>query len=108
MRLRDFTSARVMLGRTGHSVPTPELLNFQLSHARARDAVHAGLDVASLMIELKQRNLECLAAKSAASDRLTYLRRPALGRRLIPDSTHLLAAAKNGVDGGVVISAALS
>ena len=108
MRLREFTSARVMLGRTGHSVPTPELLNFQLAHARARDAVHTGLDVASLMIDLKQRNLECLAARSAAPDRLTYLRRPDLGRRFSPDSIGILGAAKAEFDVAFVIADGLS
>jgi ethanolamine ammonia-lyase small subunit len=108
MRLREFTSARVMLGRTGHSLPTPELLQFQLAHARARDAVHAGLDVMSLTIELKQRGLECLATKSAAPDRLTYLRRPDLGRRLSPDSIRILSAARSEFDAAFVIADGLS
>jgi ethanolamine ammonia-lyase small subunit len=82
MRLRDFTPARVEVGRTGHSLPTRELLDFQLAHARARDAVHQPLDVRSLVVELQQKNLPCVAVASAAGDRSTYLRRPDLGRRL--------------------------
>jgi ethanolamine ammonia-lyase small subunit len=73
--LRQFTPARVALGRTGHSLPTAELLRFQLDHARARDAVYEELDAASL-------GRPHLLLHSAAPDRATYLRRPLLGRKL--------------------------
>lgn len=72
--LRAFTSARVALGRAGNSLPTAELLRFQLDHARARDAVHQDLDPHLLPPHVLLR--------SAAPDRATYLRRPDLGRRL--------------------------
>jgi ethanolamine ammonia-lyase small subunit len=80
--LRDFTSARVALGRSGNSVATHELLDFQLAHAQARDAVHLALDARSLALDLEQRGLACEILHSAAPDRTTYLRRPDLGRRL--------------------------
>jgi len=73
--LRLFTPARVALGRTGHSVPTAELLRFQLDHARARDAVYQELDARSL-------GVPHLLLQSSARDRATYLRRPDLGRSL--------------------------
>jgi ethanolamine ammonia-lyase small subunit len=73
--LRSYTPARVALGRTGHSLPTRELLRFQLDHARARDAVYEALDPASL-------GVPHILLHSAAPDRETYLRRPDLGRRL--------------------------
>src|SRR5215472_3219049 len=73
--LRAFTPARVALGRTGHSLPTAELLRFELDHARARDAVYEALDPASLP-------MPHMLVRSAAPDRGIYLRRPDLGRRL--------------------------
>jgi ethanolamine ammonia-lyase small subunit len=73
--LRAFTPARIGIGRAGSGVPTQELLSFGLAHARARDAVHAALDVAGL-------GLDAQVVHSRAVDRETYLRRPDLGRRL--------------------------
>jgi ethanolamine ammonia-lyase small subunit len=71
--LRDFTAARVGLGRAGNSVPTREILDFNLAHARARDAVHLPLDVACF---------DALVLDTRARDRTEYLRRPDLGRQL--------------------------
>jgi ethanolamine ammonia-lyase small subunit len=97
--LRDFTPARVALGRTGHSVPTAELLRFQLDHARARDAVHEKLDPASL-------GLEVIVLESEARDRNIYLRRPHLGRRVSAASLDLLK--EGAYDAAIVIADGLS
>jgi len=106
--LRDFTPARVDLGRTGHSLPTAELLNFQFAHARARDAVHLPLDTNSLVVELQQKGLPAIVLASAAPDRATYLRRPDLGRRLNASSREKLAGVKPGYDAAFVIADGLS
>jgi len=106
--LRDFTPARVDLGRTGHSLPTRELLHFQLAHARARDAVHLALDANSILLELKQRELPGIILASAASDRETYLKRPDLGRRLSPESRERLLPLKSNYDAAFVIADGLS
>lgn len=96
--LRQFTGARVALNRTGSSISLNELLDFQLAHARARDAVHESLDLVllpRLIGELKTvqaRRLSTLVLESAAPDRATYLRRPDLGRRLSDDSEARLPA----------------
>src|SRR5580693_8554086 len=50
--LRRFTMARVGLGRTGNSIATRDLLEFQLAHARARDAVHGPFDPHGIAAEL--------------------------------------------------------
>src|ERR1700689_147646 len=68
--------ARISLGRVGHSLPTKELLAFQLAHARARDAVLNDLNCTFFA------SYEPLIVHSSALNRAIYLRRPDLGRRL--------------------------
>ena len=82
--LRRLTAARIGLKRTGASLATGPLLDFQLAHARARDAVHEPLDEARLIAELGGLGVPVLKAASAAADRQSYLMRPDLGRRLAP------------------------
>jgi ethanolamine ammonia-lyase small subunit len=107
-RLRDFTSARVGLSRTGNSLPTSELLTLQLAHARARQAVHSKLDTELLGLELKPICRELLFVRSVVPDRTTYLRRPDLGRRLSDDSRQLLAGRRGRFDAVFVIVDGLS
>jgi len=106
--LRDYTPARVDLGRAGHSIPTSELLAFQLAHAQARDAVHLPLDVTSLAVELNQKNIPSITLASAAHDRTIYLHRPDLGRQLDPDSRERLTKLKSNYDAVFVIADGLS
>src|SRR5580658_2552298 len=73
--LRSYTPARVALERTGVSLATRPLLDFQLAHARARDAVRRAIDVRMLCDELRRSGLAALALESKAGDRATYLRR---------------------------------
>jgi ethanolamine ammonia-lyase small subunit len=81
--LRALTPARVGLGRTGVSLATRDLLDFQRCHASARDAVHARLEGAAVAATLRElTGAEVLRLHSAAADRATYLQRPDLGRRL--------------------------
>ena len=105
-RLRDFTSARVGLQRTGNSLPTSELLALQLAHARAREAVHSKLDLQGLRLELQGHKV--LFARSRASDRVTYLHRPDLGRKLGDESRELVVTRKGRFDAAFVIADGLS
>jgi len=96
LRLRGMTPARVGLRRAGISIATSELLDFQLAHARARDAVHAALQPATLLGELRQMlnsagtPNEVFLLHSSAKDRQTYLQRPDLGRTLDRDGLRRL------------------
>ena len=90
--------ARISLGRVGHSLPTKELLAFQLAHAKARDAVWDQLNSTSFV------HLSTLNVHSAASSRAIYLRRPDLGRRLA-DPEKL---AKGDYDAVIILADGLS
>jgi ethanolamine ammonia-lyase small subunit len=99
VQLRALTPARVGLGRTGVSLETSDLLDFQRCHAQARDAVHARLESAALAAALaKLTGGAILRLHSAAADRATYLQRPDLGRTLDEPSRMLLE--KNSQAGG--------
>ena len=94
-KLRQFTQARIGIGRVGTSIPTEELLRFQLSHAQAIDAVHVPLDDEQLIESLAEKEnlrayLPAFHVHSEASDRVTYLQRPDLGRKLNADGIALL------------------
>lgn len=85
--LRRFTDARIGLGRAGISLPTSEMLAFQLSHAQARDAVNFPLDISEMTKTLSAIDAlsvveKPLSVQSEAVDRVTYLQRPDLGRKL--------------------------
>jgi ethanolamine ammonia-lyase small subunit len=93
--LRRFTAARIALGHTGISQLTRAQLDFQLAHARARDAVHEALDTAALSAALAQAWPSAQAPvvlHSAAENRNVYLQRPDLGRRLDAPSREALCA----------------
>ena len=108
IRLRDYTMARVDLGCAGTSLPTRALLEFQLAHARARDAVRLPLAVNSLVVELKQKDVGSITLTSAVRDRDEYLKRPDLGRRLNVDSRERLAPLSGDYDVAFVIADGLS
>jgi len=92
-RLRRFTPARIGLGRVGGSLPTKALLEFELAHARARDAVHAAFDADNLRRELRDAGFgETVLVASQARDRTEYLLRPDLGRLLNEESQERLRA----------------
>lgn len=112
LQLRNLTSARIALGRTGISMPTGAQLDFQYAHAQARDAVHLPFDREGLSAQLIEQGRDTLLLHSAASDRHTYLQRPDLGRRLNDESTDLLKQHRldnpDGYDLAIVVADGLS
>jgi ethanolamine ammonia-lyase small subunit len=90
-RLRLWTPARIGLGRAGSSLPTKPLLDFELAHARARDAVHAAFDADALTHALRVAGFgQPAVVRSQARDRMEYLLRPDLGRSLDAESRERL------------------
>lgn len=108
--LRRLTPARIGLRRSGASLATRPLLDLQLAHARARDAVHEPLDEPRLIADLTGLGLPVLSAASASKNRQDYLMRPDLGRRLAPDAEAMFAqyANGNGYDVALVVTDGLS
>ena len=111
--LRDLTAARVSLPMTGNSVATEEVLSFQLAHAKARDAVHARLQLPSFerrltseLPMLAEAAIPVLQLRSNAPDRAAYLRQPNLGRTLDPESIALLHPA--ACDLAIIVADGLS
>ena len=108
-RLRKITPARIGLGRCGNALPTQALLEFQLAHAQARDAVHETLSPETLVTQLATTPLADLSqhlVHSQACDRHSYLQRPDLGRRLRESDTEQLSAGQYEV--ALVIADGLS
>ena len=106
--LRRFTAARIGLRRAGASLATGPLLDLQLAHARARDAVHAPLDEARLIADLSGLALPVLGVASAVDDQQTYLMRPDLGRQLGTSAAAVLAPHVGVYDVVFVVSGGLS
>ncbi|AXX90213.1 ethanolamine ammonia-lyase [Arcobacter suis] len=96
--LKDYTDARIGLGRSGVSIPTSHSLAFQLAHAQAQDAVHLPLDVENIVEQLIVNDINKktspILLHSQAINRTTYLQRPDLGRRLDKNSSEILKKIK--------------
>lgn len=108
--LRGYTRARIALGRSGSSLPTREILDFGLSHAMARDAVHLPMQWEPLHTALADLGLTSLHVHSRAPDRASYLLRPDWGRRINDASVASLQQAKPAqpIDVQIVIADGLS
>lgn len=107
--LRRFTQARIGQGRAGCSTPTSALLDFQLAHAAARDAVHQSWDVEYFAKSVAALGLETLCLATPVAGREQYLQRPDQGRRLDEQSRqHLQSLGTAAVDVALIVSNGLS
>lgn len=107
--LRRFTQARIAQGRVGCGLPTSALLDFQLAHAAARDAVLQGWDVGGFAAGLARQGLASLCLETQVADRFDYLQRPDKGRRLADASCELLRQhAGTAADVALILSNGLS
>ena len=88
-KLKQFTDARIALGRAGASIPTKSHLAFQLAHAQAKDAVMKEMELEECAQQLKLKQ-DILMIQSCATDKDTYLKHPDLGRKLSEDSRKML------------------
>lgn len=107
--LRQFTAARIGIGRTGASIPLGQSLELKLAHAHARDAVYSELDIDKLSIDLKQFDLPVLILHSKATYREQYLQRPDLGRELDEASVNAIKGySHDKTDVAIIIADGLS
>jgi len=110
--LKQFTDARIALGRCGAAIPLSEVLKFKMAHAQARDAVHTDFDVKPIEDYLSKFSIRFLELQSHADDRSNYLVRPDLGRILSPESVDTLKEwskqERDSIDFTLVISDGLS
>jgi ethanolamine ammonia-lyase small subunit len=109
LALRRFTPARIALGRAGHAVPTQVLLDFQLAHAQARDAVHFSWDVDDFAGQVRELGEEVLILDTPVVGRDEYLRRPDLGRIVTEESKNRLRSVTVGeIDVALIVTNGLS
>jgi ethanolamine ammonia-lyase small subunit len=84
--LKQYTNARIALGRTGASLPTQEYMEFKLAHAQAKDAVWQPFCSEIIAGQLQEMGLNTLIVESTISSKQEYLTRPDLGRKLSSQS----------------------
>ena len=108
--LRQFTEARIALGRCGVAPPLEANLEFKLAHAQARDAIYCEFDKAGLEQALAGLT-QTVLLKSDTDTRHEYLTRPDKGRQLGSESLEQLRQLDipaEGYDVSLIIADGLS
>lgn len=108
-KFTKWTSARVALGRTGASLTTKQVLDFQRAHAEARNAVLKIWNFELLQKNFKDQAEDIFLVSSQTSDRENFLKFPNKGRSLSDESKNfLIQKSQNPIDVCFVISDGLS
>jgi len=106
--LKSQTNARIGLGNVGGSLPTQQTLSLKLDHAKAKDAVFSPLNIELLAKDLSEFHLPLFCLKSKLENKIEYLKRPDLGRRLDNNSLVILKKSNEKPDIVLVITDGLS
>ena len=107
--LRAFTQARIGQGSAGSAQKTRSLMEFQLAHAEARDAVWKEWDFELFRMAVEKRFGSAIQLTSQAHSRALYLQRPDLGRSLNKESREALQSSPGkGADVALIVSNGLS
>jgi ethanolamine ammonia-lyase small subunit len=85
-RIKKHTPARLLTGRAGAAYRTETQLQLREDHAKARDAVHAELDLKTAFDREFIEEWKLFEVSTRASTKLEYLARPALGREFRDES----------------------
>lgn len=102
--VRQHTTARILVGRSGGSYPTRTHLELRRDHAVAKDAVWDDVD-----LQRDLPGLDLIESKTCVRDKQEYLLRPDLGQELDAPSRCLLAdLCPRDVDLQIVIGDGLS
>lgn len=88
--LKQYTNARIAVGRAGTSLPTAEILQLRMAHSLAKDAIRSEIDINGLMEACRALKLDSLSVQSQVVNRNDYLRNPNKGRLLATQSTEIL------------------
>jgi ethanolamine ammonia-lyase small subunit len=107
--VRARTPARILVGRAGPSYLTETQLALRRDHAAAVDAVHAEIQLETAFVAEFVKRWQLFDVSTRAADKLEYLMRPDLGRRLSESARITLTTqCAAGVDLQVVIGDGLS
>ena len=108
-KLRNFTHARIAMGRAGNALPSNEMLNFRMSHALARDAVYSSLDISNIEKQISLLGLQSIVVESMAENRNDFLLNPNKGRQLNPEYIDRLSKSGSpGIDLCIILGDGLS
>lgn len=89
-RASGITQARVGQKRSGYSLSTSEILQFNLDHALARDAIHAHWNYEKMIETVKEQEIQTFFVKTKALERKEYLLNPHLGTKISENDAEIL------------------